>query len=56
MAQDPKKDDGKEVYISGNGLVSSTPQEAIETSLIFEDTSGTGAGCSQTPDNVPAKE
>ncbi|PIZ24630.1 hypothetical protein COY48_02000 [Candidatus Collierbacteria bacterium CG_4_10_14_0_8_um_filter_43_86] len=51
---DPKdlEDIGRDYYVSANGIVSSTPQEAVTNSLQFENTSNTGAGCSQAPENV----
>lgn len=48
-----KEDTDRDHYISADGQVTSTPQEAVEASLIFEDTSGTGAGCGQDPANIP---
>ncbi len=39
-------------YISADCRVSSTPEEAVSKSLEFEDSSNTGAGCNQSPDNV----
>ncbi len=41
-------------YISADGRIFRTPEEAIAASLSFEASSGTGAGCSQSPDNLPS--
>ena len=39
-------------YISADGRVCSSAADAIDASLQFESASGTGAGCSQSSDNV----
>lgn len=40
------------VYISADGLAHTTPGEAIDASLGFEESSDTGSGCSQSSDNI----
>ncbi len=52
MADDKKQQEDTKVYVSADGRVHSTPEKAIEGSLTFELTSGTGAGCNQSPDQV----
>lgn len=54
----PKKDpeDEPKVYIDAGGFVHSTPQAAVEASLLFEETSNTGAGCGQDPEYVDVEE
>ena len=47
-----KQDDDGTYYISADQRVSFTPQEAVEKSLQFESSSGTGVGCNQSPENV----
>lgn len=44
--------EGRTDYIDAGGYVHESPSEAISASLGFESVSGTGAGCSQSPDNV----
>lgn len=43
-------------YISADCRVSSTPEEAVDKSLQFEDSSNTGAGCNQCTENVVTKD
>jgi len=43
---------GRDLFIGPDGRVHSNPWDAIAGGLSFEDTSSTGAGCSQSPDNV----
>jgi len=43
---------GEVVYIAADGTVHSTPQGAVAASLTFENTSNTGSGCSQSPENI----
>lgn len=45
-------DDDDAVYISAGGLAHTTPQDAIDGSLAFEESTGTGSGCSQSSDNI----
>ena len=45
-------DRGRVGYVDAGGHVHSTPDRAIAGSLAFEQASGTGAGCGQSPDNV----
>lgn len=40
-------------FISADGRVFRTPEEAIAAGLSAEDVAGTGVGCSQSPDNLP---
>jgi hypothetical protein len=42
-----------EYYIDSSGYVHSTPQGAIQQSLVNESTWGTGANCPQHPSNLP---
>ena len=42
------------VYIAADGTVHSSAEKAVAASLTFEQTSSTGAGCDQAPENVPS--
>lgn len=46
------KDGDVDYYVSADGRVCDSASDAIDASLQFESASGTGAGCSQSPDNV----
>jgi hypothetical protein len=48
--KDRDKDEDVEYYISADGRAFSNAADAIDASLQFESSSGTGAGCSQSPD------
>jgi hypothetical protein len=50
------KDDKDVVYISADCRVCSSAGAAIDASLSHESTSGTGAGCSQSSDNVKSSK
>jgi hypothetical protein len=43
----------RDLYISQDGLVNSNPYDAIDHNLNVEKSSSTGAGCSQSPTNLP---
>ena len=45
--------DPRDFFVSADGRIFQTPQDAIAASLVFEDASNTGAGCSQDPRNIP---
>ena len=47
------RSDAYDLFISPDGRVFDNPQDAIAACLVFEETSGTGVGCGQDPDNVP---
>lgn len=47
---DPDKD--IDYFVSADGRVCATREDAISESLEFESASGSGAGCSQDPANV----
>lgn len=47
------EDIGQDYYVSADGQVVSTPQEAVDASLGFEESSNTGAGCSQDSGYIP---
>ena len=57
LEEKEKKDDkGLEYYTSADGRVHSSPQKAVDGSLTFEESSNTGAGCSQDSGNIPDKK
>ncbi len=51
--QKGNEEKGKEVYVSADGRVHSTPQAAVDASLAFEQAANTGAGCNQASENIP---
>lgn len=50
--EEERQEQGRQVYVSADGRVHSTPQAAIDASLAFEESSNTGAGCNQDSENV----
>ena len=52
MSGPEDRDDDVDYYISADGRVCESAADAIDASLEFEDASGTGAGCSQSSENV----
>ncbi len=50
------EDVGRDYYVSADGQVSNTPQEAVGNSLQFENASNTGAGCNQDPANIQSSD
>jgi len=56
MDEPKEKDRYDTLFVDAGGRVHTSRESAIEGSLAFEQASGTGVGCGQSPENVSSGE